>query len=216
MDNLDEVLSALADLAWPAIAAVLAFKFYEPLKGLIDSVRGRKFTIKVGENELTVDEASEQQRLLTSDLQIKLAELEKRLAGKETQELHLLEKNQKANRKKVLWVDDKPKNNSYLATTLRDQGHEVVIALSTVEGISKFQDNQFDAIISDMGRPEGEKAGIDLAKIIRAQDTSIPYFIYCGGRAAYNLRKEAHEAGVNEITSSGTTLLSLLPLGNGS
>ena len=65
-----------------------------------------------------------------------------------------------------------------------------------------------------MGRPEGAKAGIDLAKRIRELNPHVPFFIFCGSWAAPNLREEALAAGVTEITSSGTTLLSQLPLTN--
>jgi hypothetical protein len=60
MESLSTLLSSLASLAWPAIFAVVIFKFSEPLKKLIESAQGRKFTLKVAGNELTMEEASEQ------------------------------------------------------------------------------------------------------------------------------------------------------------
>jgi hypothetical protein len=55
-----------------------------------------------------------------------------------------------------------------------------------------------------MGRPEGEKAGIDLIRRIRARSPNTPVYIFCGIWAANNLRDEALKAGAIEITSSGT------------
>ncbi len=215
MEPLAKLLSALASLAWPAIFAVLMFKFFEPLKKLIESARGRKFTIKVAGNELTMEEASEIQRQIVSDIQSKLAELEKRLSTSTPLAL-VLENTQGRSSKRILWVDDRPKNNSYLVASLEERGAKVDVALSTEEGIEKFKALPHDIVISDMGRPEGEKAGIDLAKRIRELNPRVPFFIFCGGWAARNLREEALAAGVSEITSSGTTLLSKLPLANGS
>ena len=211
MENVAELTSALASLAWPALVAIFAFKFLEPLKGLIESFRGRKFTIKVGDNELSVEEASEQQRIITADIQSKLAELERRLAS--GQPVILSEPPLSTiTRRRILWVDDSPRNNSFLVATLQERGHEVDIALTTTAGISQFRAHTYDAVISDMGRPESDKAGIDLVEKIRKYNSDVPVFIYCGSWASKNMRQEALSAGATEITSSGTTLLSLLPL----
>lgn len=215
MEPIATLLSALASLAWPAIFAVCIFMFFEPLKKLIESARGRKFTIKVAGNELTMEEASEIQRQTVNDIQSKLAELEKRLASN-TPQAFVLESTPSRSSKRILWVDDRPKNNSFLVAYLEERGAKVDVALSTQEGIDKFKATPYDIVLSDMGRPEGGKAGIDLAKRIRELNPRVPFFIFCGGWAAHNLREEALAAGVTEITSSGTTLLSQLPLENGS
>lgn len=213
MEPLAKLLSALASLAWPAIFAIVVFIFFEPLKKLIESARGRKFTIKVGGNELTMEEASEIQRQTVNDIQSKLAELEKRLATNGPR-ASLLESSASRSSKRILWVDDLPKNNSYLVASLEERGAKVDVAVSTQEGIEKFKAIPYDIVISDMGRPEGDHAGLDLLKRIRELNPSVPFFIFCGGWAARNLRKEALAAGITEITSSGTTLLSLLLLAN--
>ena len=56
MESFAKLVSALSSLAWPAIFGILLYKFYQPLKSLIESARGRKFTIKVAGNELTMEE----------------------------------------------------------------------------------------------------------------------------------------------------------------
>ena len=213
MESFATLISALASLAWPAIFAVVMFVLFEPLKKLIESARGRKFTIKVAGNELTMEEASEIQRQTVNDIQSKLAELEKRLSAT-TPAVMQLESTQIRSTKRILWVDDNPKNNSYLIASLEEKGAKVDTALTTEKGIEMFKALPYDIVISDMGRPEGEKAGIDLATRIRALNPAIPLFIFCGGWAARYLREEAIAAGVSGITSSGTTLLSKLPLTN--
>jgi len=214
MESFAHVLSALASLAWPALFAVMLFRFADPLRKLLESARGRKFTIKVAGNELTMEEASEQQRLIVSDIQLKLAELEKRLTQSVTEPLNLAATPARSG-KRILWVDDRPKNNSFLVASLEERGAKIDIALSTEEGMEKFKATQYDIVISDMGRPESEKAGIELVKKIRALNSDIPFFVFCGAWAARNLKDESLKAGVTAITSSGTTLLSVLPLANG-
>ena len=211
MEPLAKLLTALASLAWPAIFAVVIFKFFYPLQKLFESALGRKFTIKVAGNELTMEEASEIQRQTVSDIQSKLAEIERRLASGTPASL-ALDTNPSRSSKRILWVDDQPKNNSFLVAALEEKGAKVDVVLSTEEGVQKFKGISYDIVLSDMGRPEGEKAGIDLAKKIRSLNPQVPFFIFCGSWAARYLREEAIAAGVNGITSSGTTLLSQLPL----
>ncbi len=209
MDDLAKLISALAALAWPAVFAVLLVKLFGPIRALVESARGRKFTIKVAGNELTMEEASEQQRVLLADLQNKLAQLEKGLASPVPAASAT---EAKARGKRVLWVDDRPRNNSFLVASLQDRGVQVDIARSTTEGLEALKQARYDAVISDMGRPEGETAGIDLALKMKTVAPGVPVFIYCGKWAATHLRDDALAAGVVLITSSGSSLMAALPL----
>lgn len=213
MESLAKLISALSSLAWPTLFGILLYKFYQPLKSLIESACSRKFVIRVAGNELTMEEASEQQRVIVTDIQSKLAEVEKRLVSMQAITLSTESTNNIKN-KLILWVDDIPKNNSYLVAYLQEKGHTVDFALSTDEAVRKFTSRSYDIVISDMGRPEDGRAGISLAKKIRSLGSNVPMYIFCGGWAAKNLRDEALSEGVTEITSSGTTLLSKLPLSN--
>lgn len=208
MDELAKLISALAALAWPLVFAVLLVKLFGPIRALVESARGRKFTIKVAGNELTMAEASEQQRLLLTDVQNKLAQLERRLGPEEAKTLHF---EQTSSGKRILWVDDRPQNNSYLIASLEDRGVRIDTALSTAEGLEALKHTRYDAVISDMGRPEGDKAGIDLAKKMKAAAPSVPIFIFCGKWAATTLQEEALAAGATLITSSASSLMAALP-----
>jgi CheY-like chemotaxis protein len=209
VENVAKLITALAALAWPLVFAVLLLKLFEPIRALVESARARKFTIKVAGNELTMEEASEQQRVLLTDLQNKLAQFERGLAPQEARPA-LLE--QKPSGKRILWVDDRPKNNSFLVASLEDRGVHVDTALSTEAGLEALKNGRYDAVISDMGRPEGEKAGIDLARKMKTVAPGVPIFIYCGKWGATHLREEALAAGVTQITSSGSSLMAALPL----
>jgi CheY-like chemotaxis protein len=214
MDAIAKLISALASLAWPIVLAVLLYKLYEPIRTLVESARGRKFTIKVGGNELTMEEVSEQQRAIVSDLQTKIAEIEKRVHKNLIPLQSPINAFFSSTNKHILWVDDHPKNNSFFVAAFEERGARVDIALSTDEAIAKIKKTPYDIVLSDMGRPEGDKAGIDLTRKLKELRISTPVYIYCGSWAAQHLRDEALAAGVAEITSSGTTLLSVLPLVN--
>lgn len=208
MADLAKLISALASLAWPIVFAVLLYKLYEPIRVLVNSARARKFTIKVAGNELTMEEVSEQQRAILTDLQEKVAEIEK----KAPTAIARTSAESQPSKKRILWVDDQPKNNSYLVAGLSERGAMVDTALSTDEAVAKIKTGNYDIVISDMGRPEGDQAGLALTRQLKELNVQAPVYIFCGGWAAKNLRKNALEAGVSGITSSGTTLLSMLPL----
>ena len=142
-------------------------------------------------NELTLEEASEQQRVILSDLQNKLAEPEKHVEPDLNVDNIVRNEVPGATRKTILWVDDNPKNNSYLVAALEERGLRVDIALSTDEALAKFNKIQYDLVITDMRRPDSDKAGIDLVRRIKARGPITPIFIYCGAWAARNLRDEA-------------------------
>lgn len=211
MEELAKLVSSVSSLAWPIIFGLLILKLFKPLKTLVESAHARKFTIKVAGNELSMEEASVQQRLITNDIQSKLSKLEKDLAAGKKITLKNTFSTVSSSRR-ILWVDDNPRNNSFLVAYLQEEGHVVDIALDTKSGIKQFQSQSYDIVISDMGRPEDERAGITLVKKLKQIKENIPFFIFCGNWAAKNLREIALKSGVTEITGSGTTLLSLLPL----
>ena len=211
MDTLAKLITALALLAWPVVLAVVLYKLFAPIRSVVVSALRRKFTLKIFGNELTMEEISEQQLPIVNDLQSKVAELEKRIIGIPGLSAAQPVTSQQST-KRILWVDDDPRNNSLFAAALEERGVRIDIALSTRDGLAKFKRQPYDIVLSDMGRPESDKAGIDLAMQVKAISPSTPVFIFCGPWAARNLRAEALSAGVAEITSSGTTLLAALPL----
>ncbi|BBV03789.1 response regulator [Providencia hangzhouensis] len=211
MDVIPAILSALSSLLWPLIVCFLIYYFRKHLLKLIDTFFDGKLNIKVSGFELNLKENSIQQGHIILDLQSKLVEMEKKI--------NTLHPNSETNvqsnismRKRVLWVDDSPSNNSYLIETLKMNHVDVDTSLSTTDAIERIKQNNFDVIISDMGRPKDDRAGITLTKEIRNLNIQTPVFIFCGNWASTNLREEAKKAGVTDITSSGTELLAMLPI----
>jgi CheY-like chemotaxis protein len=219
MENASKLIQALASIAWPLLVAFLLIRFGSVIKSVLETAKGRKFTFKVAGNELTMEEASEQQRVLINDLQKHIVEIQKRLEistlTPTRAEIKQIE-NALPKVKSILWVDDNPKNNAFLIANLSELGIEVDTALSTSEALSKFESKKYDRVISDMGRKEPGKynqtAGLYLTKQLRAIDKKVPILIYCSSRAAQEFRSEALAAGANEITSSPTVLLNALRL----
>jgi len=220
MEQVGTLLRGLASLAWPIIFALILFIFRDSIKDVLASAKSRKFTIKVAGNELTMEEASEQQRALISDLQRQIADIQKYLKDYEPaeskDELGPVQEVPVAAVKSILWVDDKPRNNAYLIESLIESGYEVVTALSTVDGLSKFRAGNFGRVISDMGRTESGQynpiAGLELVNKIRESGSNVPIIIFTSSRAVGSYRQEALGAGANEITASPTVLMNALDL----
>ncbi|MGU3540140.1 response regulator [Methylobacterium sp. A54F] len=78
----------------------------------------------------------------------------------------------------ILWVDDNPENNIYEQQALEAFGIKIIRALSTEEALKQAKSNKFDVIISDMGRPEGDRAGYDFLEELRKLGNMTPYIIY--------------------------------------
>ena len=223
MDNIGQLLDGLASLAWPLLVLILLVKFSKSIEGIIKSAGKRKFSIKVGDNEVTMEEASEQQRLLINDLQEQVVTLQKRtetssaLPGDNHKLAPKPERVNSINR--ILWVDDYPSNNANIIAHLSDLGVDIVTALSTREGLRKFRPNRYDVIISDMSRQEDGKnnpsAGVDLSAAIREIDKDIPVFIFCSRHGKKRAEQDAINAGANIVTTSGVQLLNMLSRAGG-
>jgi CheY-like chemotaxis protein len=219
MDTFIKLLEVLAKLSWPGIVIGVILMFRPAVASIIESARSRKFTLKVGGQELTMEEVNEQQSGLIADLQNQLVEIRKRLEKSSIDVVHkstLVDKNAAPSPARILWVDDYPKNNSYFVEQLTKLGVKVDLALTTSEGVSMFARRKYRMIISDMGRREDgverNKAGIELLKEIRTKNSTIPFVIYCSNRGVHQHGMEAKQLGVTGITSSPTELSGFLNL----
>ena len=112
--------------------------------------------------------------------------------------------------RQVLWVDDRPSNNTAIVTSLSQLGVRVDLALTTEEALSKLAAHAYDLIISDLGRTENgqenQMAGLDLIRAVRTIDQRTPIFIYAGARGMAN-SDQLRDAGATLVTDRPTVLL---------
>ncbi|MER5792174.1 response regulator [Streptomyces sp. NPDC001980] len=207
MKDATELIRALTGLAWPVFAAWVVWRLLPEIRHIMEK---RGFSLKVGNNELTVQQFTDQVVESTAELQQQItAQAGQSRAGQEQaprpqRVLH-----------RILWVDDTPSNNAYQTGQLQAMGVEVVQAESTNDGLRALQGAQqsFDAVISDMGRPEAggfdPDAGLKLIRKIRETDAAIPVFIY-GGAGAMARQDQVAAAGGTGVTQSPTELFALL------
>jgi PleD family two-component response regulator len=70
-------------------------------------------------------------------------------------------------RNSILWIDDRPDNNTYERQAFEAMGLRFTLALSTDEAFEHLSQNKYAAIISDMGRREGPREGYALLDRLR-------------------------------------------------
>lgn len=111
--------------------------------------------------------------------------------------------------KRILWVDDRPDNNTFERQAMEAMGLDFTLALSTDEALQILSKRRFGAIISDMGRKEGPKEGYRLLEALRATDSSTPFFIYAGSNSPQH-KREASLRGAQGYTNTAQELIEMV------
>jgi len=213
---MDKVLLAIATLLWPLIVILVVFFFRPAVADIIESARSRKFALKIGGQELTMEGAGHGQQRLILDLLMQVAAIQKKVKISDphnhgdTTGSSAFPLTRGAS---VLWVDDNPKNISYLLETLRDLGMKVDEATSTTDGMELFSSRLYDFVISDMRRQEGrnfnQTAGLELLKRVREKSPKVPFILFTGDGSIKECGSEVKRLGA-DMTSSPTRLLGIL------
>ncbi len=116
--------------------------------------------------------------------------------------------------RRVLWVDDNPKNNTFLVQRLLDDGVRVDLAVSTRDGMARLTADDYDLVLTDMGRDEAgiskSTAGLELLQEARAKGFKGPILFFTRGSTARRFADDVIEMGGNGITSSVTELRGLI------
>ena len=112
-------------------------------------------------------------------------------------------------RTRILWVDDRPENNTYERRAFEAVGLSFTLATSTQEALEMLKNENFAAIISDMGRREGPREGYALLEAVRNSNYNTPFFIYAGSNRPEH-KKEAVEHGAQGSTNDAQELFSLV------
>lgn len=214
MKDVIELTKALVPLAWPLILAIVLWKLFPTLKQIVTS---RAFSVKVAGMEVSVQDATEQLSTRIEDLQKQVIALRDG-QGSHSRDVAAApppEEPRARGRQAVLWVDDKPSNNAFEISQLRDWGVDVLEALSTQDAMALLKGNvHVDAVISDMGRSEGgsyrSQAGLTLLQQIRAEGLATPFLVYSSARYAAQNRQQVIAAGGDGATSSPIELLEWL------
>jgi CheY-like chemotaxis protein len=112
-------------------------------------------------------------------------------------------------RNHILWVDDRPENNTYERQAFEAIGLHFTLALSTNEAFERLSHGKFAAIISDMGRREGPREGYVLLDRLRKEGDGTPLFFYASSNAPEH-KRETREHGGQGCTNNGQELFDMV------
>ncbi len=114
---------------------------------------------------------------------------------------------QTARSHKVLWVDDKPRNNDSIIEMF--SGRDVIFdrVTSTEDALLKLTKEDYSMIISDMKRGNSPDEGLKLLRIKSEQFPLIPMVIYSSSKSLAGYWQEAKNEGAELVTTKITELL---------
>ena len=112
-------------------------------------------------------------------------------------------------RNHILWVDDRPENNTYERQAFEAMGMRFTLALSTDEAFEKLAQDQYSTIISDMGRREGPREGYLLLDRLRKEGDRTPLFFYATSNALEH-KRETREHGGQGCTNNAQELFEMV------
>ncbi|MBI3741468.1 MAG: response regulator [Chloroflexi bacterium] len=96
----------------------------------------------------------------------------------------------------ILIVDDEPTIRDVVAKFLAFRGHHVVVASSGAEGLTRFKENKFDLVVTDLGMPG--MSGWEVAREIKKIKPKVLVVLMTGWSADLDSRK-VKESGVDRV-----------------
>jgi CheY-like chemotaxis protein len=209
---LDAVTKLVNVLAWPALLLFVLFRFGPSLREFFASLG--EFTLKGGGLEASAKrKQAEATAALTAAAAVQAggaktpeaAATEAKAAANVVADFSAPRLLRKASRSVVLWVDDRPENQTFERDALQALGIRVVQAQSTDAALQLLRSRKFDVIISDMSRPPDDRAGYTLLDSLRQRGDDTPFIIYAGSGAVEH-RQEARARGAFGSTNRVTEL----------
>ena len=110
---------------------------------------------------------------------------------------------------RVLWVDDRPRNNVFERQALEALGIDTDISTSTEDARQVLSRRSYDLVISDMSRPPDDRAGYTLLDSLREAGNNIPFVIYAGSQSPEQVR-EARRHGAIGYTNHPQELVEMV------
>jgi CheY-like chemotaxis protein len=120
----------------------------------------------------------------------------------------LRKKKPKPVERRVLWVDDYPSNNEAIIDLYSQQGVEFDLAINTTQALDFLAKEEYDLVISDIGRGSEPDAGVRMIREINRHFSSPPpVLIFASIKAVERFGKSARTEGASLVTSSPRQLM---------
>lgn len=215
---IEALVSLISAISWPLVAVFIVVFLGNPIKAILGNLS--ELSLKAGgfETQAKTKEIEAAASLGAAVAQEKSASKPENKIATENESFKIVGLvnrvfqprviNRLINRK-ILWVDDRPDNNFYERKSLEALGIQFTISKSTEDALNKLRQNNYDVIISDMGRPEDDRAGYQLLDEIKKMGINTPFIIYSGSNLPEH-KAEARQKGAYGSTNIATELFELV------
>ena len=204
------VTSFLQVIIWPLVVLLIAFYLRKPIKKFIGEVN--EINLKAGPAEILAkskkEEIAASLGAATTQVQDSDPDVKQPPTTESTRDIVKLVNQtvtpqtiQNLAGVSILWVDDKPSNNTFIRHALETLGIRFTICISTDDAIKELKSSSFDAIISDMSRPPDFHAGFTLLEKLKQMKINIPFIIYARGGNKPQFKEEALNKGAYDSAS---------------
>jgi len=171
-----EIIKIIPDLLWVLLALVIFIYSYRLIKKtLLPNVTNiSAFGIKINMLKESIDSIYD---IAKKDKMwdVSISELDKNIVLKRTNRNLNLFKNLS-----ILWFDDRPDTLKNEIKMFRQLGGKIEITTTLEKTISMLKTNNFDLMISDIDRNNGEEDGVSTLKQLYKNKTYVPTIFYIG------------------------------------
>jgi len=200
---IDSISKLASSIAWPSITGFLLIKFWPDIRRIFDEREDISFKALGFEATLKNKVSASATALAAARATSPDYTVSPDSAAKEKLEASVVVSGSitprflsRAKKSVVLWVDDRPDNNTFERQSLEVLGVRFILAGSTDEALSLVSNKKVDAIISDMGRPPDARAGYTLLDELRARGVKIPFIIYAGSRSPEHVAESRQHGAI--------------------
>ncbi len=213
------ILSYLQVIIWPFVALIILLYVRTPLKKFLEDMI--EVNLKAGPIETMV----KRKQLIEAAASLGAATAHWQYASQDKQDIPDAEKakdiakvvdqlvtprtSRQLEGASVLWVDDRPMNNTYERQALEALGIQFAISKSTEDALERLEKKHYDLVISDMARPPDQQAGYTLLKKVHEMQITTPFIIYAGSKRPEHIA-EAHRRGALGTTNDPQELFELV------
>jgi CheY-like chemotaxis protein len=212
------VISLLQTIGWPLVVLIILLYLRKTFKAFIESII--EVNLKAGPIETTAKRQLTEvaaslgaataywEDVIENDKVLHNTDKTKDIA-KLVEQLVTPQALQQIKDASVLWVDDRPINNTYERQALGALGIQFTISKSTEDAVERLQRKDYNVIISDMARLSEQKAGYILLEKVKAMDLSTPFIIYAGSKRPEHII-EARKRGAFGTTNEPQELFEMV------
>jgi CheY-like chemotaxis protein len=220
--SVQDIIAALLDLlkvvvSWPVVFFVLAMLFKKELHLLLPELAKRVRKAPGGwefaSEEQALKDAIDQGAKELGDKPSEFADFAKNQVEKlaQSRSVAALVERTSLTGKSILWVDDKPVNNTYEASSFRSMGAKIDMVLSTSEALEALDKGRYDLIISDIRRFEkgvaNSDAGYEFLDALIKRDERVPVIFYTATIKTLNKSRTKAAYGVAHRSAELTILV---------